>query len=219
LGDWYPRSTYSLTGKASPNDPEIVIIIIIVIGEAKLREHIGGIIAQFRLISIKIENPINCPKLEIHSRKLYSTHIVQVHTTERKFPMKLRYLFIVNTIVALIFAAGLLLAPKTMLNLFGLNVGAAVKANASINLVAQLLGAALVVPGLLSFFAVGLQEMGARRSIAVSLLVFDIVGFGVSFFVGMLPKVMSVAGWSIVMLFMLFAVGYAYFLFMKSSEI
>ena len=133
--------------------------------------------------------------------------------------MKLRYLFIVDMVVALIFAAGLLLAPKTMLNLFGLGVGSTVKYNASINLVTQLLGAALVVPGLLSWFASGMQEMGARRSVAVSLFVFSVIGFGVSFFVGMLPKVMSAAGWSIVVLFLFFAVGYAYFLFMRSSEI
>jgi hypothetical protein len=47
LGDWFPRRTYFLTGKASPNDSGIVIIvIIIVIGEAKCVLHIGGIIAQ-----------------------------------------------------------------------------------------------------------------------------------------------------------------------------
>ena len=47
LGDWFPLRTYFLTGKASPNDSGIVIIvIIIVICEAKLVLHIGGIIAQ-----------------------------------------------------------------------------------------------------------------------------------------------------------------------------
>ena len=49
--------------------------------------------------------------------------------------MKLRYLFVINTIVALIFAAGMLLAPKLILGLFGVNVGAGVTANASINFV------------------------------------------------------------------------------------
>jgi hypothetical protein len=47
LGDWFPLRTYFLTSKASPNHPEIVIVvIIIVIGEAHLVLHIGGIIAQ-----------------------------------------------------------------------------------------------------------------------------------------------------------------------------
>ena len=133
--------------------------------------------------------------------------------------MKLRNLFLVGAVVTLIFAAGLLLAPKTMLGIFGLSVGATVRSNAVLNLVAQLLGAALVVPGLLGWFAGGMQDSGARRSVAVTLLIFDLVGFGVSFFVGMLPKVMSAAGWVIVALFLLFTLGYAYFLFMRSSEI
>lgn len=133
--------------------------------------------------------------------------------------MKLRNLFIVSAVVALVFAAGLLLAPKTMLTIFGLSIGATVRSNAVLNLVAQLLGTALVVPGLLSWFAGGMQDSGARRSAAISLLIFDLIGFGVSFFVGMLPKVMSAAGWAIVALFLLFTLGFAYFLFMRPSEI
>ena len=133
--------------------------------------------------------------------------------------MKLRNLFIVNTLVALVFAAGLLLAPKTILALFGLTVGSAVRTNAVISLVAQLLGAALIVPGLLSWFAGTMQDAGARRSAAIPLLIFDLVGLGVSFFVGMLPKVMSSSGWIIVALFLFFTVGYAYFLFMRPAEV
>ena len=133
--------------------------------------------------------------------------------------MKLRNLFVVNTIVALIFAAGLLLAPKSMLGLFGLKVGAGVSVNNIVNLVTQLLGAALLVPGLLSWFARDMGEVSARRSVAITLFVFDTVGFLVSLFVGMIPKVMLTAGWSIVGLFLLLALGYAYFLFMKQSEI
>ncbi len=133
--------------------------------------------------------------------------------------MNLRNLFIVNTIVALVFAAALLLAPRTMLDLYGLSVGTSVTNSAKIGLVTQLLGAALIVPGLLSWFARAMEDFEARRSVAITLFVFDAVGFGVSFFVGMLPKAMSVAGWSIVVLFLLFALAYAYFLFMQQSEI
>jgi hypothetical protein len=47
LGDWFPFRTYLLTSKASPNDLEIVIIVvIIVIGEAISVMHSDGIIAQ-----------------------------------------------------------------------------------------------------------------------------------------------------------------------------
>lgn len=132
--------------------------------------------------------------------------------------MKLRYLFVLNTIVALIFAAGLLLAPKTMLGLFGISVGTTVGFNASLNFVAQLLGAALTLPGLLSWFAAGMTDASARRSVAVSLFVFQVIGFAVSL-LGMLSRVMSITGWSIVGLFLVFALGYAYFLFMQQPDI
>jgi hypothetical protein len=47
LGDWFPLRTYFLTSKASPNDSKtVIIVIIIVIGEAQMVLHIGGIIAQ-----------------------------------------------------------------------------------------------------------------------------------------------------------------------------
>jgi hypothetical protein len=133
--------------------------------------------------------------------------------------LKLRNLLIVHAIVMLVLAAGLLLAPKTILGLFGLTVGTAVKANAGFNLVAQILGAALIVPGLVSWFAAAMPDAGSRRSVAISLFVFNLVGFGVSLFVGMLPKAMIAAGWILVVLFLLFAVGLAYFLFMRTSDI
>jgi len=133
--------------------------------------------------------------------------------------MKLRILLIVHMIVMLILAAGLLLAPKTILNLFGLTVGTTVSFNASMNFVAQLLGASLIVPGLFSWFGSTMEEESARRSVVLTLLIFNLVGFGVSFFVGMLPNVMAIGGWILVVLFLLFAAGFAYFLFMRSSEI
>jgi hypothetical protein len=47
LGDWFPFRTYFLTSKASPNDRGIiVIVIIIIVDEAKQVLHDGGIIAQ-----------------------------------------------------------------------------------------------------------------------------------------------------------------------------
>ena len=131
--------------------------------------------------------------------------------------MKLRYLFILNAVVLFILAAGFLLAPRTVLGLFGLSVGTTVNFNATLSFVAQLMGAALIVPGLIGWFAGSMTEAGARRSVAISLFIFAAIGFVLSL-LGMLSKVMSVAGWGIVGLFLIFALGYAYFLFMNQSE-
>jgi hypothetical protein len=64
LGDWFPLRTYVLTSKASPNDLEIVIIVII-IGEAKLVLHMGGIIAQtvYLAESLTAHNIAKCMRL------------------------------------------------------------------------------------------------------------------------------------------------------------
>ncbi len=132
--------------------------------------------------------------------------------------MKLRYWFVFNALVVLIFAVGLLLAPKTMLSLLGLSLSSAVSFGATTNFVTQLLGAALIGLGLQSWFASGLAEVSARRASAISLFVFQVIGFALSL-LGMFSHLMSVMGWALVGIFLLLALGYAYFLFMRQSEI
>ncbi len=46
LGDWFLLQTCFLASQASPNDSGIVIIVVIIISEAKPDIHIGGIIAR-----------------------------------------------------------------------------------------------------------------------------------------------------------------------------
>ncbi len=46
LGDWFPSRIYFLSSKASPNDMGVIVIVVIIIaGEAKSVFHIGGIIS------------------------------------------------------------------------------------------------------------------------------------------------------------------------------
>ncbi len=132
--------------------------------------------------------------------------------------MKLRYWFVLNAVVELIFAVGLLLAPKTMLGLLGLSLSSAVSFGATTNFVTQLLGGALIGLGLQSWFAGGLTEVNGRRSSAISLFVFHIIGFALAL-LGMFSRLMSVMGWALVGIFLVLALGYAYFLFMRQSEI
>ena len=48
MGDWFALKNYFLTSQASPNDQGIIVIVvrIIVVGEAQPVFHMGGIIAQ-----------------------------------------------------------------------------------------------------------------------------------------------------------------------------
>jgi hypothetical protein len=69
LGDWFPRRTYLLTSKASPNDSGIVIIVVIIVGEAKFELHIGGIIAQtiyLNRVTLLRSRPCGLPQSQAH---------------------------------------------------------------------------------------------------------------------------------------------------------
>lgn len=124
--------------------------------------------------------------------------------------MNLRNLFLLNTFVLLALALGLLLGPTTLLNLFGMKTGP------SENLEAQLFGAALVVPALLTWLAKDWNDANARRGAVISLLLFYVICFVVAL-LGILSKAMKPAGWSLIVVFLLFALGYGY-QFVRPSE-
>jgi phosphate/sulfate permease len=125
--------------------------------------------------------------------------------------MNLRNLYLINVVVALIFALGLLLGPATMLKILGMTAGT------SENLVAQLLGAALIAPALMAWFGRDVSDPSARQAVVVSLLISDAVGFVVSA-LGTLSNTMKAAGWLVVIIFLFFAVGYGYFQFIRPNE-
>ncbi len=125
--------------------------------------------------------------------------------------MNLRNLFLLNTFVLLAFALGLLLGPTTVLTLYGMKTGP------SESLEAQLLGAALVVPALLTWLAKDWSEGNARRGVVIALFLFYVIGF-VVMLLGILSKAMKPAGWSAAIVFLFFALGYGYLQFAKPSE-
>jgi hypothetical protein len=78
LGDWFPCRTYFLTSKASPNDSGIVIIVVIIIvGEAKFVLHIGGIIAQtINLKRVTFRKPGIARLMQSHANLTYQWGIL-----------------------------------------------------------------------------------------------------------------------------------------------
>ncbi len=124
--------------------------------------------------------------------------------------MKLSTLMVINAVVALAFALGLLLMPATLASLYGMTSGS------SEQLMSQFFGVALVAIGLLTWFARNVTDAGTRRAIILALLVSDAIGVIVSV-LGTLSGVMNAVGWSVVALYLLLGLGYAYFQFMKPS--
>ena len=122
--------------------------------------------------------------------------------------MKFSTFLIINAIVALVFGIGFLLAPAFMVTTYGVSPGPAM------NLVAQFYGVELVVVGLLSWFARNVQDSLARRSIILAFLIGDGIGVIISL-IGTLTGVLNAVGWSAVIVYLLLALGFAYFQFMK----
>ncbi len=124
--------------------------------------------------------------------------------------MKLSTLMVINTFVALLFGLAFVLVPGALLSLYGitLSLGGLV--------VARLFGAALIGYGMLTFLARNAEESKARRAIVLALFISDVVGFIVAL-QGQFSGAVNALGWSTVAIYLLLALGFGYFQFIKPS--
>ena len=125
--------------------------------------------------------------------------------------MTLRNLLLLNGIVLLIFALALLLLPGTILDLFGLTAGGAEK------LLGQLVGVELLANALVSLFAMDVSERKIKFAFTLSFFIADGIGFIISAG-GVLSGAMNPLGWIIVAVYLLLALGFAYFQFIGPTE-
>ena len=120
--------------------------------------------------------------------------------------MKLRSLLIIGSIVALLYAVGLLLVPGTLASMYGLGT------SASEILLARFFGATLLTVGVISWLSKD-QPAANLRSVVTANLIGDGVGFIVAL-LGTLGGTMNALGWSAVVIYLVLALGFAYFQFM-----
>ena len=125
--------------------------------------------------------------------------------------MRLRHLFILNAVVALGFAIGFLVIPGTMWELYGVTEGPGV------NLAGQFFAVELIAVGLLCWLARTVSDVAALQAITLSLLVSHVIGLVVSF-IGIFGGVFNAVGWSAVVVYLGFSLGYAYFRFLQPIE-
>jgi len=125
--------------------------------------------------------------------------------------LKLRNIFLINTVIALLFALGLLLVPSVLLDLFGFSN------SADIRLLGQLFGAELLVGGLVTYFSKDSSDFKTRQGIITANLIATVIGFIVSLG-GMLSGVMNPLGWLIVAVYLLLAAGFGYSQFFGSTD-
>ena len=122
--------------------------------------------------------------------------------------MKLNTLLTVAAVVAGIFGLAFVLVSGPLLTLYGITLD---KAG---TLVAQLFGAALIGFAVLNWLARDVTDRGAQQAILLANLISDTVGF-VMALIGQLAGVANALGWSTVAIYLLLALGFAYFQFMK----
>jgi hypothetical protein len=125
--------------------------------------------------------------------------------------MKLGNLFVVNAVVAGLFGLALVLVPGQFLAQYGLAI------DAGFGLVAQLFGTALIGYALLTWGARKAAESEARRAIVFALFVADAIGFVVAL-IAQLKGLVNAVGWSTVVIYLVLAIGFAYFHFAKPAE-
>ena len=124
--------------------------------------------------------------------------------------MSLSLLMTINAIVAAVFGIAFVVAPGQAASLYG------VTADPQFRYLAQLFGSALVGFAVLTWVARNATASDARKAIVLALFVSNALGFVLAL-IGQLGGVMNTMGWSTVVIYLLLALGFGYFQFMKPS--
>lgn len=124
--------------------------------------------------------------------------------------MGYKFLFVLNALVALALGLVFLVIPTRALDFFG------TETYASTVLVSRFFGTALVALGLVLWFAKDVADESAQRGLGIALLVSSVLGLIVNV-IGVSPAsgVIRVNGWITIVVYVLFALGYAFMLFLK----
>ena len=127
--------------------------------------------------------------------------------------MTLRNFLTAASIIAFVFGLGFVLIAQPLVSLYN------VKLDASGVFIGQLYGATLIGFGALNWFARKATDSKALQAIVLANLVGDALGFVIAL-AGQLTSVGGInqLGWSTVALYLLLALGFAYFQFVKPAK-
>jgi hypothetical protein len=124
--------------------------------------------------------------------------------------MKRSSFLTINAIVVFVFGLGFVLMPETLMSLYGVTLSTAGVA------IGRLLGAAFVGFGYLRWTARNSKWSDLLGAIVMSAIIEDSIGF-IVVLKAQMAGVMNASGWSVVVLYGLFALGFGYFYFQKKS--
>lgn len=120
--------------------------------------------------------------------------------------MKVSYLFIANTVVALIYGLTTLFIPSQLLALYD------VELSAGGLIFARLFAAALLSFGLLTWLIRHSRPSSERQATILALFVADALGFVVTL-LAQLDGTVNSLGWSHVVIYLLLTIGFGYLRF------
>jgi hypothetical protein len=124
--------------------------------------------------------------------------------------MNLKIMLLINAVVAAVFGLALVIVPGEVIAIYGIT------ADAGLRYMGQLFGLCLVGHVVLCWFAKDAPESEARTAIVRALFVTNGLGLVVSL-VAQLKGVTNAVGWSTVAIYLLLALGWAYFLRAKPA--
>jgi len=125
--------------------------------------------------------------------------------------MKLSTLLVINAILAVVFGLAFVLAPDATGTLYGVTGDDPVS-----TYLAQLLGAAFIGVGVVTWMARKAAASDALQAVVLAYFISNSIAFVVAL-INQLAGVVNALGWLSVALYLLLALGYAYFQFVKPS--
>src|SRR4030043_861855 len=125
--------------------------------------------------------------------------------------MSLKTLMIIKAVVCLTLGAILLLVPNFLYSFFGTTL------NDAGVFAAREYGAALIGTLFLTWYARNAAESQARRAIILDLFIYDAIGVVITL-IAVLTGVMNPLGWAVFALYLLLAIGFGYFWFVKPVD-
>ena len=125
--------------------------------------------------------------------------------------MKLKILFIITAVCAVVFGVVFLIIPTELYSLY------AVDSTEGLNYMGQLFGAALIGLGLIAWSARNANDSDARKAIVLSFFIADGIGFIVAL-IGQLNSIVGPLGWLTVAIYLLLTIGFGYNQFSKPSS-
>ena len=124
--------------------------------------------------------------------------------------MKLNMFMTIVAVAAGLFGLGFIFSPEQILSFYG------AAPNESANYMAQLFGAALLGIAVILWLCKDAEDSPVRQAILLGLFVVEGVGFVVTL-ITQLGGGINALGWSTVIMYLLFALGFGYFRFIKST--